>query len=246
MAPLISICIPAYNRADYLEKLLDSIKIQDYKNFNVIITDDSTDDTVMHLVKKYETSFEIKYYKNSPAFGMPQNWNYCIETANGAWIKIMHDDDCFATAGSLAGFAAATATDTSVIFSAYHIRDEKIKTVKSMRLKPQEADRIRQNPFMLFYSNIAGPPSVTMVRKDLNEYYDTRLRWVVDFEYYFRIISKGGFTYIPEALIDITQNDSQITNSCFRNKEVEIPDTLLLYEKYGKKLTGNIAQFRYP
>jgi glycosyltransferase involved in cell wall biosynthesis len=41
MNPLISICIPAYKRTEFLQRLLDSIDIQTFKNFEVIVTDDS-------------------------------------------------------------------------------------------------------------------------------------------------------------------------------------------------------------
>ena len=45
-SPLISICIPAYKRIDYLQKLLDSISIQTFKDYEVIVTDDSPDESV--------------------------------------------------------------------------------------------------------------------------------------------------------------------------------------------------------
>ena len=54
----ISICIGTYNRIDYLKRLLDSIAIQKYKNFEVIITDDSSNDSIeqylktIHLMKR--------------------------------------------------------------------------------------------------------------------------------------------------------------------------------------------------
>ena len=47
----ISICIGTYNRIDYLKRLLDSIAIQKYKNFEVIITDDSSNDSIEQYLK---------------------------------------------------------------------------------------------------------------------------------------------------------------------------------------------------
>ena len=41
---LISICIPHYNRAEYLIKVLDTIKDQTYKNIEVVISDDCSKD----------------------------------------------------------------------------------------------------------------------------------------------------------------------------------------------------------
>ena len=47
--PLISICIPAYNRTTYLKRLFESIVDQVFKDFEVIVSDDSPNDSVKDL-----------------------------------------------------------------------------------------------------------------------------------------------------------------------------------------------------
>ena len=69
----ISICIPAYKRIDYLKRLLCSIEIQKFKDYEVIISDDSNDDSVAALLKNFNGRFEIKYFKNEKALGTPAN-----------------------------------------------------------------------------------------------------------------------------------------------------------------------------
>ena len=51
--PFFSICIPAYKNTDYLKRLLDSISIQTFRDFEVIITDDSPDETVSTFINNY-------------------------------------------------------------------------------------------------------------------------------------------------------------------------------------------------
>ncbi|HUZ60328.1 MAG TPA: glycosyltransferase, partial [Hanamia sp.] len=87
--PLISICIPAYKHVDYLKKLLDSVSIQTFKDFEVVITDDSPDDGVKQLLETFPTTNNIRYYKNSKALGTPENWNEAIRKSEGTWIKLM-------------------------------------------------------------------------------------------------------------------------------------------------------------
>jgi len=106
MAPLISICIPAYKRVAYLQRLLESIAAQTFSGFEIILTDDSPDDSVANLIKNY-SSLNIKYFKNEAALGTPANWNCGIAKASGEWIKLMHDDDWFASPHSLQQFADA-------------------------------------------------------------------------------------------------------------------------------------------
>ena len=103
-APFISVCIPSFQRVEYLERLLTSIRQQTYGHFEVVLSDDSPDDSVKDLLKKY-TDLPIRYFHNIPAAGTPMNWNLAIEKAKGDWIKIMHDDDWFSSPGSLERFA---------------------------------------------------------------------------------------------------------------------------------------------
>ena len=103
MPPLVSICIPAYNQPDKLIYLLDSIRIQTFKNFEVIVSDDSSDNSVQQLCEQY-SDLKIQYYKNTPSKGTPQNWTYSISKAEGEWVKIMHHDDYFADRHALEKF----------------------------------------------------------------------------------------------------------------------------------------------
>ena len=99
--PFISICIPAYKHVDFLERLLDSILTQTYTDYEIVITDDSPDNSVAEIVERFKTKAEIRYFKNVQPLGTPENWNEAIRKANGQWIKIMHNDDWFARKDSL-------------------------------------------------------------------------------------------------------------------------------------------------
>jgi glycosyltransferase involved in cell wall biosynthesis len=61
----ISICIPQYNRVEYLIKNLDIIEKQNHLNFEVIISDDcSTDDTTERISEyKSRSSLNINYFR---------------------------------------------------------------------------------------------------------------------------------------------------------------------------------------
>src|SRR5882724_7428907 len=118
---LISICIPAYKGIEYLQRLLDSIAMQTFRNFELVITDDSPDDTVKELCKQYQNQFPLNYHRNPVPLGTPANWNEAISKAVGEWIKLMHDDDWFYDKNSLAYFADAISNNpsSSFVFSAY-------------------------------------------------------------------------------------------------------------------------------
>lgn len=246
--PLVSICIPAYKGVHRLKRLLDSIFKQTYLNFEVIITDDSPDQSVEDFVKGYNSTFPIQYHKNLQPLGSPENWNESIRRASGKWIKIMHDDDWFASENSLLKFIeqAETSFKPEFIFSAYRNVFEDSNKVKNVRMSLFEKLLLYLSPLNLFRKNYIGHPSCVLVRRDLNYLYDKQFKWVVDFEYYIRILkNKINYTYTSEILINIGINKEQLTNDFFRNPAVEIPENHNLLNKLNSKILRNINVYDY-
>ena len=230
----ISICIPAYKRIDYLKRLLSSIEIQQFKDYEVIISDDSNDHSVEKLLTEFNGKFEIKYFKNEKALGTPANWNHAVSKATGEWIKLMHDDDWFANENSLEKFALAANNNKQFIFSAYTNKTELTNDSEKMFFNEKLKNSILKTPLLLLAKNIIGPPSVTLFHNSIKDKYDERLKWRVDIEYYIRNFSKGiEFTYINELLINVGVSESQVTNYCLNVPSVEIPEMYILLSNYG-------------
>ncbi|MFN2438726.1 MAG: glycosyltransferase family 2 protein [Chitinophagaceae bacterium] len=241
---LISICIPAFSRVAYLDRLLASIKNQTFVNYEVIISDDSKEDEVKNLCALYAHQFSLKYYKNELALGTPANWNFAISKAIGDWIKIMHDDDWLATKNSLEWFAKETNSGRKFVFSAYTNIFEDKQKVQKMFFPSAWRNRIIKNPVTLLPRNVIGPPSVTMVHRSISETYDTRMKWRVDIDFYIRLLrSEKEFSYIKEPLVNVGVSGSQVTNYCIDQPEVELPEGLLLLHKYGVQPLKNILVY---
>jgi glycosyltransferase involved in cell wall biosynthesis len=246
--PLISICIPAYKHVHFLERLLDSISVQTFKDYEVIITDDSPDDDVAQLATRFSSTLKILYLKNKEALGTPENWNEGIRKANGTWVKLMHDDDWFADENSLQFFYHATLLhpDCTFFFSAYNNIEENSGTVETVYLKPFGHFLLSQNPLNLFRKQYIGNPSCTLIKKHSNIMYDKDFKWVVDFEFYIRYLKvEEKFFYINKPLINVGINDQQVTKYTFRKPEVEIPENHLILEKMGISALRNIFVYDY-
>lgn len=240
---MISICVPAYKRVVYLKRLLSSLEIQSFVDFELIITDDSGEDSsVEKLIKSFNFNFSVVYHKNSSSLGSPKNWLASISHAKGDWIKIMHDDDYFASPDSLQDFVDQIDSTVDCIFSGYDAVYEN-GLIKNMTISSNRFKQFVHQPLSLFSDNIIGPPSVMMFRKSVTDTFDERLKWIVDWEYYIRLASKYKLKYIAKPLIEVSYNDSQITNSCFLNPAVEIPETLIFTNKYGNFLFRNILAY---
>jgi len=241
-APMISICIPAYKRVAYLTRLLDSLVLQSFRDFEVIISDDSNDQSVSDLAEQYRSHFSISYYKNNPSLGTPGNWNFAISKARGEWIKLMHDDDWFVNAEALQGFVTGikTAPTAKFIFSAYtnqYLSENRSEEVIASAIQRK---RLAEQPYVLVGKNVIGPPSVTIVHRSVTEIYDVRMKWLVDIDFYVRVLTQNEFSFIPHSLINVGIGDEQVTAAVFRRQEVEIPEAFLFLEKYGTSPLRNI------
>ena len=229
----ISICIGTYNRIEYLKRLLDSIAIQKYKKFEVIITDDSSNHCIEQFIKTLNVSFPLQYIRNKEKLGTPKNWTAGIPYASGQWIKVMHDDDYFSDADSLNAFANAIDDEKEVIFSGYNAYFESTKHYLNKTIDERSFQKIKKNPFLLLAENKIGNPSVVLFKNNGNEWYNPAYKWLVDIEGYIRMLKTTCSQFINKPLINVSYNDSQVTNSYFRNPSIEVNEWLLLYHDHG-------------
>ncbi|MEJ7740616.1 MAG: glycosyltransferase family 2 protein [Chitinophagaceae bacterium] len=235
--PYIYICIPAYKRIQFLQRLLNSIAIQTYTRYEVIVSDDSPDGSVENMINNYTGISKLHYYRNPVALGTPQNWNESISKAGGVWIKLMHDDDWFASPTSLAEFASATRSGKDFIFSAYENVNESNGAVEEVRASRLDR-RLLDSPITLLARNLVGPPSVTLYKKTTLEF-DKRMKWRVDIDFYIHYLKDHSFEYIDKPLIKVGISPEQVTQSSFLVPEVEIPENFLLLEKVGVRQLRN-------
>jgi glycosyltransferase involved in cell wall biosynthesis len=236
--PFISICIPTYKRADLLKKLLESIRIQTFTNFEILINDNSPDDTVKDLVATYDGLLPVAYQKNEPAISATENCNKVISRANADWIKIMHDDDWFAANDALAQFAdAAQKSGKDFIFCASNQVYLEIGKTEPEFLTVDRQQMLDDSFYSLIYLNVIGHPSVVMHRKDSSLVYDRQFNWVLDIDFYLRYLNAHkGYHYISQALVNIGKGSTQESYKYYKNIRVEIPEYFTLLTKYESNL----------
>lgn len=235
MKKLISILIPAYERPDYLRRSLEQIERQTFKDFEVIVTDDSITDAVEEFVRSQAFSFPFQYRRNRPALGTPRNWTAGMDLAAGEWIKILHDDDWLSGPDSLLQYAQAIRSDVDLIFGGYEAVYESTGQRENRTISVRKFAWIVQSPNRLFAKNLLGPPSVLLYRRTMLAGFDPRLKWIVDWEGYIRMLQTYRATYIPRILICMSYNATQVTRACIGNPEIEMPETLIYYQRQGDK-----------
>lgn len=91
---LISICIPTYNRASYLDICLQSILHYKGDNIEVLIQDNDSPDNTREIVKKYDDT-RFHYEKNDINIGPVKNIWKLFNKARGEYVFCLTDDDYF-------------------------------------------------------------------------------------------------------------------------------------------------------
>ena len=91
--PLVTIGIPTYNRANgYLREALESALAQSYPNLEIVVSDNGSTDNTESVVRSYADP-RIRYFRQQPPVTPNDNFNFCLQQANGTYFLMLHDDD---------------------------------------------------------------------------------------------------------------------------------------------------------
>ncbi len=94
--PKVSVIIPNYNRADCLERCLDSLAAQTFNDFEVLICDDGSTDNSEEVVNRYVGKLNLKF-ETAPNFGGPARpRNLGVVSSRAPYIAFLDSDDWWA------------------------------------------------------------------------------------------------------------------------------------------------------
>ncbi|BBP00862.1 glycosyltransferase family 2 protein [Sulfuriferula nivalis] len=95
--PLVSVAIPAYNHARYIEQCLQSVVDQTYPNIELVIIDDgSTDNTadkISAFLNRHQNRFANIIFESQNNKGVSATSNKAIALCNGEWVHLLGSDD---------------------------------------------------------------------------------------------------------------------------------------------------------
>lgn len=94
-SPLVSVVIPSFNCSSYIKKTLDSVLLQSYKNIEIIVIDDHSNDSTRGVLSLYKSNFDNVHLvfldENSGGPAHPRNIG--INLSNGKYIAFIDSDD---------------------------------------------------------------------------------------------------------------------------------------------------------
>lgn len=121
----VSVVIPLYNAEKYVAECLDSLLIQTFQNFEIIVVDDCSTDDSVKIVESYVSKFKgrlklTKTEKNSGHPGVPRNIG--LSLANGKYVYFMDADDFLLGSALEILYNAASEYDTDIVYTNSYYR----------------------------------------------------------------------------------------------------------------------------
>ncbi|MEZ4749498.1 MAG: glycosyltransferase [Bdellovibrionota bacterium] len=264
--PLVSICIPTRNGAEFLDLAIRSALDQTYPNLEIIVSDDNSTDGTRAIVERHKSEAKIPFvlHVHEPR-GMGANWNNAIELSKGKYIKFLFQDDLLEPRcveemvrvleehpqmGMVASKRVILVDENYDVNAKGWIekygdlqKDVKLKRENGIGFLDKEilgSDAIVMSPV-----NKVGEPMAALIRKEVFSdvgLFSEQLSQLLDMEFYTRVLRKYRIGIIDRPLVKYRLHAQQTTQT---SKRDEFPAfEYILFKKHFLYLNWKL-RFRY-
>lgn len=243
--PRVSVIVPNYNHAEFLEQRLDSILGQTFSDFEVLLLDDASTDGSLEIIRRYSDDPRIRIHVNEVNSGSPFiQWNRGMAEANGKYIWIAESDD-FCDLGFLHALVPHLESDPAcgVAFCQSFIvdRDDRItgtyaygQFADSARwrrdFRADGPDELRR---YFSIANVIPNASAAVFRSELVQSHSTapeHLRLAGDWMFWVQLLSRSDLRYVAEPLNYFREAHEQSQRFRAKRAGLEILEGLEVYD----------------
>jgi glycosyltransferase involved in cell wall biosynthesis len=217
--PTVSVCLPVFNGAQYLEAAIQNIRHQTFSDFELIVKDDgSTDGSVAIIERIARDDKRIRFKKNLERLGLFQNYNACIRASAGKYIKLFAQDDLLEPEAIERMVAVLDADpDVALVTCGKRWIDEGGNELDRLSRFPTDTklkskDVILAN--LINLQNWIGEPSTAMFKSEYaGNGLDPNLYHWGDIDYWFKILQNGDLYFISDVLCSFRRHSKSTTSS---------------------------------
>lgn len=223
----ISIVVPVYQMENwqyFLQRNLMSIAQQNFRDYEVIVSDDSEGNEIQEwLTLELPVNLGCVYVKNPRQKGMANNTNNAIDNAEGKLVKILFQDDYFYHRDALGDIVKHfTPTCWWLATGCTHSMDG-VNTFNDHR------------PYYSESENTIGSPSVLTFRHEIKQRFDPNFKWVLDLDLYKQLYFQYGKPKVYDSInVVIGIGFHQETNKL--SDQEKLKEHQLLKLKYEQSL----------
>lgn len=204
---LVSIILPVYNGQQYIAESINSIKMQSYTNWELIIVNDcSTDDTLKIIEKYIEQDARIKLVNNETNLKLPRSLNVGFSNAKGRYLTWTSDDNLFHEhALKRMVDVLENNQDAVMVYTDLSDIDANGKEISS---------NIMGEPHQMIFGNVVG--ACFLYTREVYEKvgdYDPNLFLAEDYDYWIRIMRCGRVIHLEENLYAYRKHDGSLSET---------------------------------
>ena len=172
---LVSIIMPSYNTAKFIAETIESVLLQSYANWELIIVDDCSSDNTDEIVCRY-TDRRISYVKNDTNSGAAVSRNRGLRLAKGEWIAFLDSDDIWHRDKLKSQLEFMSKHDYTFSYTKYHEIDEQSNTIGKSVIGPKRITKIKMYAYcwpgclsVMYHSKTIGLIQIKDLKKN-NDY----------------------------------------------------------------------------
>ena len=212
----VSIVLPTYNRAHMLGKTLESILMQTYDSFELILVDDGSTDDTRQLVKSYKDR-RIRYYNPGMNQGVAAARNYGMEQAVCDYIAFADSDDIWHLDKLEKQMNALQSADASAGFVyhkiAYDLGEGRCAVLPSEEIpfEKKSGDIYAQ----LLYDNLVPCPAILARRECIEQAggFDTELKALEDYDFALKMAAGYQAVFLDEILLEASYSTTGVSGN---------------------------------
>ena len=211
---LVSVVIPVYNVEKFIEKTIQSVLAQTYKNIEILVIDDCSPDNSAKIIKSMaETNPEIKYYKLDKNSGVASARNKGIEIAQGQYIAFLDSDDLWKPDKLSKELDLLKRTGGEFAFTALEMIDESGNLVKGKRKVRETVDY----NFLLTNTMIATSTVLLDISK-IGKFQMPLIRSGQDYATWLMLLRDDRIAYgLDEALTQYRRTEGSLSSKKTKN-----------------------------
>ena len=212
MTPDFSIIIPTCNHLPLAQRAIGSVRCQQGVEVEMVVCDDSTDDRIGRYVLSLADE-RIRYTHHTPPLGAVRNWNAGLQQATGQYCIVLHHDEALTGRDYLAQLLQTLQQSEA------EVAVSEVRVIASGRKKrrwiPHGVKRwMLRHAATLFCLNAIGPCACVAFRRDRMQAFCEQLHWLVDVEWYYRVLQTARAVYCPSLVIEsIHGHEGQISGT---------------------------------
>ena len=207
--PKLTVAIPTYRGAQFLGAAMQSVLAQTFRDFELLVINDNSPDDTEAVVRRFDDP-RVRYLRNPDNLGPQGNWNRCLDLARGCYFKLLPHDDLLmpnCLARQVGVLDADSAQQVALVFSAREVLAPDGRVLMQRGYPGAAEGRIDGRDVLRACvrrgTNLVGEPGAVMFRKALAEQigpFDATNPYVIDLDYWFRLLAHGGAYFCDEAL----------------------------------------------